>query len=296
VRIAAALNLSLSAFLFIDDQEFEREEVMFHHRSVEVLDAIEVSTLLSRPRMMPRFLTDESSRRRELYQVDLQRKTAATTSGMSERDFLETLGMVLELRLAGEVDLRRAEELTARTHQLNTTGYTYSYEELRTLLESRTHTLLVAQLDDRFGRYGTIGLLLIEDCDDRRTIKLFITSCRVMNRGVAGALLQYLLEATKHAGMRLCAEFVPTNRNRVMYVTYRFAGFRDVERPGQTVSLLEHPLDKPGSLPSYIHLRVEAAARERLEFSNKVPTSFARCESFTAQGQSTREHTESVHE
>lgn len=33
-------------------------------------------------------------------------------------------------------DLQRAEELTVRTHQLNTTGYTYSYEELDAMIHS----------------------------------------------------------------------------------------------------------------------------------------------------------------
>ncbi|MEK8173922.1 hypothetical protein NKH77_48315 [Streptomyces sp. M19] len=39
---------------------------------------------------------------------------------------------------AREEDLRRAEELTVRTNQLNTTGYTYSYEELDALRRSPT--------------------------------------------------------------------------------------------------------------------------------------------------------------
>ena len=36
-------------------------------------------------------------------------------------------------RALSEGDLERAEELTVRTHQLNTTGYTYSFEELDSL-------------------------------------------------------------------------------------------------------------------------------------------------------------------
>ena len=48
-------------------------------------------------------------------------------------------------------DLKRAEELTLRTHQLNTTGYTYSYERADELRHSPDHLLLIAGLDDVFG-------------------------------------------------------------------------------------------------------------------------------------------------
>ena len=44
----------------------------------------------------------------------------------------------------------RAEELTIRTNQLNTTGRTFSHVELEQLLHSRHHLLLVAELKDRY--------------------------------------------------------------------------------------------------------------------------------------------------
>jgi hypothetical protein len=49
-----------------------------------------------------------------------------------------------------------------RTNQLNTTGYTYSYEELDAFRQSASHQLLVSSLEDKHGAYGKIGLTLIE--------------------------------------------------------------------------------------------------------------------------------------
>ena len=80
----------------------------------------------------------------------------------TNEEFLATLGMIFTIAPAGEEDLQRAEELTVRTNQLNSTGYTYSYEELDALRESPDHLLLVATLADRFGSYGKIGLALVE--------------------------------------------------------------------------------------------------------------------------------------
>src|SRR5262249_47371716 len=143
-------------------------------------------------------------------------------------DFLRTLEMRFEIEEARDTDLERAEELTVRTHQLNTTGYTYSYEELDAYRRSDRHQLLIAGLTDRFGPYGKIGLTLVE-CGERVwTIKLLLMSCRVMSRGVGSVLLGYLMEQARDAGVPLRAEFKSNGRNRMMYVTYRFAHFQEV--------------------------------------------------------------------
>jgi hypothetical protein len=52
----------------------------------------------------------------------------------------------------------------------------------------------------------------------------------------------------------LLAEFVPTDRNRVMHITYRFAGFTEhSERDG--VRILAGPTGEVPEPPSYLRLR-----------------------------------------
>lgn len=73
-----------------------------------------------------------------------------------------------------EGDLQRAEELTVRTHPLNTTGYTYSYEGLDEIKKSHNHKLYIAGLDDKFGTYGKIGFMLIECREEKWIINLVV--------------------------------------------------------------------------------------------------------------------------
>ncbi|MFA0961381.1 hypothetical protein AB9P05_06220 [Roseivirga sp. BDSF3-8] len=65
------------------------------------------------------------------------------------------------IRQATFNNLKRAEVLTLRTNQLDTTGKRYSFEEL-CLQESPDHLLLVAEFEDQYGTSGKIGLALIE--------------------------------------------------------------------------------------------------------------------------------------
>ena len=86
---------------------------------------------------------------------------ARITKVAARKPLASALGIVT-ISQVGDSDLNRAEELTVRTHQLNTTGYTYSYEELDELRDSPDHLLLIAGLDDVFGADGKFGPTVVE--------------------------------------------------------------------------------------------------------------------------------------
>ena len=255
-RIAERLNLGLDTFAFIDDQPFEREEVRFSLPAVRTFDAAETGRLRDEPDFVPRVVTEDARRRREMYQADQVRQEEEASFRGPNDAFLATLGMRLSFGPATAADLVRVEELVARTNQLNTTGRIYSLAELAALRESPEHVLLVAELSDRHGPYGKIGVVLLHRAGDTWTIRLLLMSCRVMSRGVGGALITLLRREARRAGVRLRADFRVTDRNRMMYITYKFAGFADVsEADGHT--LMEADLGDIPDLPSY--LRIESA-------------------------------------
>lgn len=255
-QIAKSLNINLDTFLFIDDQPFEREEVQHACPAVRVLDAAELEGLLDRPELNPEFITDDSRNRRRLYMADIQRNQAEAEFAGPSEDFLRSLDMRFTLGPCDEADLQRAEELTQRTNQLNTTGYTYDYAELNAFRTSPDHVLLVAGLEDRYGTYGKIGLALVEKTSAPVwTLKLLLMSCRVMSRGVGTIMMSHVMGLTKEAGAILRAEFKPNGRNRMMEVTYRFGGFREVARDGDLI-IYEHGLETIQPFPDYVRVDV----------------------------------------
>ena len=249
--IARSLNIGLDTFAFVDDQAFELAEVSFSLPQVLCIDTSDLSTMLDRPEMQPRFITEDSQLRRQMYLSDIERNMAEKEFIGTSEEFLATLKMIFTIQKAQEDDLKRAEELTVRTHQLNTTGYTYSYEELNALRQSDDHLLLIASLEDVFGTYGKIGLALIERTPEIWTLKLLLMSCRVMSRGVGAIMMNYIMRQAKKAGARLQAEFVPTDRNRMMYITYKFGGFKEVAIR-DTLTIFEHDLNGIQPFPAYI--------------------------------------------
>jgi FkbH-like protein len=257
-HIAQLMNLSLDTFAFVDDQPFERDEVNFALPEVLCIDAKDILTLPALPEMMPRFLTRDSQNRRKMYLSDIIRKQIESEFIGSNEEFLATLEMVFTVAPCTEDDLQRAEELTVRTHQLNTTGYTYSYDELNALRLSQRHKLWIASLDDKYGSYGKIGLALVECQADVWVIKLLLMSCRVMSRGVGTLMLNYIMQEAKAAGMRLQAEFISNNRNRMMLVTYKFSGFKEIGQDNESI-LLENDLSIIQPFPAYVKVHIEEA-------------------------------------
>jgi len=255
-RIQKNLNFAIDTFLFIDDQPFERDEVRSVHEQVLTVDALDYEELTDLACCNPRFITEDSNRRRKMYMDDISRKVEEESFNGPSEAFLASLDMEFVISEAKEEDLKRAEELTVRTNQLNATGKTYDYDELNHFRASEDHLLLVCELTDRYGSYGKIGLALIEKSDSTWHLKLLLMSCRVMARGVGTVLMSYILQAAKKAGVRFLADFKKTDRNRMMYVSYKFANFTEVETGEDGFIVFENDLSVIQKFPPYITIEV----------------------------------------
>jgi FkbH-like protein len=254
-KIAQALNISLSSIAFVDDLPFERAEVQHAFPAILCLDAAEIGQILAKPELTPRWITAESKLRRKMYQADINRQQVAADFIGPQDDFLTSLEMVFEIFPANGADLQRAEELTVRTNQLNSTGKTYSYAELNQYRQSDQHLLWMARLADKFGVYGTIGLVLVTCNEPIWKINLLLMSCRVIARGVGSILLGHVMWLARANDARLQADFIPNDRNRMMEITYRFAGFETVSEDSGLM-VLEHNLQEIPTFPDYLEVQL----------------------------------------
>lgn len=253
-NIAKSINIGIDTLAFVDDQPFEREEVNFVHPEVLCIDALNLEGMVDMPELNPKFITEDSKIRRQMYMNDIKRNKIEENFSGPHEEFLASLDMKISIGPVQDDDLQRAEELTVRTHQLNTTGYTYSYEELDAMRHSDKHKLFIVGLDDKYGTYGKIGVVMLECEGDVWTVKLLLMSCRVMSRGIGSLIINYILKLAKENNFKLFAEFVKTDRNKMMYATYKFAGFKEYSVEGNKV-FFEHNLSNIQDFPKYVQLK-----------------------------------------
>ena len=122
-QIAADINIGIDTLAFVDDQPFEREEVTLYasRRFVLRCGRIEQPINASTPN------APICDGRIEAATANVPKRHPARSTAESDftgnnEQFLANLNMVFTIKSAQEEDLQRAEELTVRTNQLNTTG------------------------------------------------------------------------------------------------------------------------------------------------------------------------------
>jgi FkbH-like protein len=211
-QLAGELNLGLDAFVFVDDNPVEREEVQQALPEVRCLSFPthdeELPALLDQLAALfqRRELTDEDRERTAMYRRRLEGMAPSATEGADLTTFLATLGMRLILHDRTEGERTRAVQLINKTNQFNANGRRWTEGEIAELL-GRGGRLFGATLEDRSGSHGEIISCLI---GPDGVIEAFVMSCRVFQRRVEYAFLAALAaRGTIPAAVR----FTVTERN-----------------------------------------------------------------------------------
>lgn len=194
--LAMELNLGLDSFVFIDDNPVECAEVE--------ANCPEVLTLLlpEKSEEILRFLnhvwafdhagvTEEDKQRTEMYKQNAKREQLRAKS-LTLGNFLEGLGLEVEIGEITPAQLGRVSQLTLRTNQFNFTTIRRSESEIKQLLESQELEGLRVEVRDRFGDYGLVGLILFACDNNKLRVDSFLLSCRALGRGVEHQMLAKL--------------------------------------------------------------------------------------------------------
>ena len=226
-KIAAALDIGIDTFIFVDDNPFERAEVGQVLPMVEVLPETAIPTLLDHPRLQGA-VTPESKQRRQMYREAAAREVAAQ-SFEDYTAFLRSCGIRVSIRPDRPSDFDRIAELVQRTNQLNFSGRKYGRDEIADILRDNGRERFVVDVSDQFGSYGTVGFCLASWSQDTLTIEDFMLSCRVQGKFVEQALFWYLAEGAGHAPVeRVVVNFKRTDRNAAAHKVLTTLGFEPV--------------------------------------------------------------------
>ena len=196
-EIADELNLGVSSFVFVDDSQVELGEVAAALPEVGLirmpedpanwLSAIQDTGLLDR--LPP---TAEDMVRAEQYQQERQR--TELKQNLSPDEYLAGLDVRVHIFPPTPADMSRLAQLVAKTNQFNLNLKRRSEAELAALSTDPHWLIRLVAAQDRFGDYGTIGLIIV-DTADPATLDTFLLSCRAMSRGVEDAMVAAAFEA-----------------------------------------------------------------------------------------------------
>jgi FkbH-like protein len=219
--IAQRLNIGSDTFVFVDDQEFERAEVVSRHPEVMALDSADLGAVCAHPRLDVE-VTLEAATRRQMYQEEEQRTVLLESSNTSYEEFLRSCGMKVQILELQEEDVPRAHELSQRTNQLNIWSSRYTTDQLRSFLTSESPArAFTIRAEDRFGSYGLVGLCIVKG----RVVQDLMFSCRIQGKLVGEAFSAWLAARLGTPGAPVQARYKVTRKNGPARALLEASGF-----------------------------------------------------------------------
>ncbi len=225
--IAKELNIGVDSLIFIDDNPFEINSVK------ELLPGI---TALTFTPDYPAFLQMTENflfRRKRILAADLEKskqyeieqaRKQVEQEFTSIEDFIKSLEIRMDIRRNDIADIERLAQMTGKTNQFNFNKKEYSPDELSGYISegNRVYSLKVA---DRFGDYGTVGIILLNMNGDKAIMENYLMSCRALGKRIEQDFFRHVLDELQQEYITLeSIKFQETAKNKPAQDFYKNIG------------------------------------------------------------------------
>lgn len=272
--IAETLNIGIDSLVLLDDNPIERAQVR------AAVPEVAVPELPPDPAFYPRVLlaagyfeaigfTEEDRLRAHQYQNTARANLLGEAVDLSSH--LNSLQMKACFSPFDRIGRARITQLINKSNQFNLTTRRYTESEVESF-EQPGGAALTSQirLTDRFGDNGMVAVVICRETGTDWVVDTWLMSCRVLNRQLERATLNFIASHAKAAGVRfLIGEYIPTDRNGLVRDHYASLGFEplfSVDNESHwrldVNSYVPHivPIETVETLPSRIALYGAAAA------------------------------------
>jgi FkbH-like protein len=228
--IQSILNIGFDSIVFCDDNPAEREIVRTYIPDITVPELPEdPAEYLLYLRSLNLFETATyshlDSKRTRLYQREAKRRDVQAVF-KNEDDFLKSLNMVSSIQPFNSFTIPRVAQLTQRSNQFNLRTIRYTEEEIKKMSESREYITLSFTLEDKFGDYGLISVVILKKERQALFVDTWIMSCRVLKRSMEHFVLNNIIELAQKNGYHyIIGEYLPTPKNDLVKNHYKDLGF-----------------------------------------------------------------------
>jgi FkbH-like protein len=275
IELAKEINIGLDSMVFIDDNPVERARVRTSLPDVLVVEmpsspALFRKTLEDLNDFNTLSMTKEDIKRGEMYLAKRKRRDLEQNV-QSVDEFIKSLEIFVDIRLADSFMLPRVTSLLNRTNQFNLTTRRYTESEVNQMHDNSEKILIsTLQVRDKFGDEGIVGVVIIrKESAEKWFIDSFLMSCRVIGRKIETTFLYKIIKDARQQGVKnLESEYIPTKKNPLVKNFYEKHGFKPVEKRNDGYSRwILHPLETELEYHEY-HQVVDDDDRSRSKSDN----------------------------
>jgi FkbH-like protein len=188
-QIGAELDVDLGSMVFFDDDPRECaavEAVLPEVAAFPVpVDPDGLQWFVQHLWLLDHTYVTREDRARSGYYAVASRREAVRRHSHDLVAFLRSLRLQVRVRPpSSQEDGRRAEQLSQRVTQFNLTGRRLAVSDVLDPGGSGDTSCWIVDADDRFGDYGTVGIMRCRYAPEGAEVTDFLLSCRALGRGV----------------------------------------------------------------------------------------------------------------
>ena len=242
-QLAKVLNIALDAFVFLDDNPAEREQMKAQCPEVSVVDF--PSDISKLPDIISKVydeyfftlnVTSEDAHKTQMYRAESKRREIFSQAS-SVNDFLKKLDMKIDVHVMQPSEELRVTQLVNKTNQFNLTSRRYTQDEIHAFANNPDSEIITAHVSDKYGDQGLISVMILEYSGENALINTFLMSCRVMGRQVECEIMSELrkfliakkIEKQRNIS-RIMGEYIKTAKNSPVENFYDTMKFRLVNQ------------------------------------------------------------------
>ena len=205
-KISEFLKISMDSMIFIDDSEFEIQQVKMQYPSVTtfLFESENIYQKLGILNVKGKEKSNQADIRNGTYRDNIKRKELEQNC-KSYEEYLERVHTEVEIIVANKMDWERISELSLRANRY-TNGKRYSFNDICSL--ELSYRLYAVYAKDMFGDMGLVGAIGVY----KNQLCLFCLSCRALGRNIEKMMLKYIIE---HENIYECY-FMATSKNKKM--------------------------------------------------------------------------------
>lgn len=224
LNILNETNLNQDNAIFIDDSEFEIGEVK---RVLPLLDTVRVPKDLklfadffsSMGNFNMSSITKEDKIRTKFYQSEIERQKSFKNFIKSD-EYIKNLRIKIFVRHNKHQNIERLSQMTLRTNQFNTTTWRLNVNQIKSLLKNSNYLVSECSAEDKFGKYGIIGLSIIKvfKNENKAVVENTLLSCRALGRCIEEHFFQSIFNKLKQNNInKVDFIFIKTEKNKPAY-------------------------------------------------------------------------------
>ncbi len=220
LQIAKELNISLNSMIFIDDSIFETNLVkeMIPQVKTILFHKMTIFRELNCFNLKREVDTCSVNYRNETYKTDKKREKLLLLS-KSYEEYINSLEMKVQVRIASQSDYNRISELSLRTNK-RTNGTRYTVEKLKERLKDPLYKLYITNVADKFCDLGIVGVVGVYGKKEAAELDLCCLSCRALGRNIENVMLNEVDK--KHKIKKIKTLYTEKNEDFLIFLKKRY--------------------------------------------------------------------------